>query len=70
MLDAIRSSIMRMINEDDKKRTTMKKRTAVEKSKKIKHIKKSPVKKAVGWQYNSKTMRYEPTLAKSMRHNF
>jgi len=56
---------MRMINEDDKKRA------AAKKSKKtLETKKKPPAKKPVGWQYNSKTGRYEPTLAKSKRHNF
>ena len=63
MLNAMRQHIMRMINEDEKKRTVAKK------SKKP-QVKKSPPKKTVGWQYNSKTGRYEPTLAKSKRHNF
>jgi hypothetical protein len=53
-----------MINEDEKKREVAKK------SKKPPIKKKSPPKKTVGWQYNSKTGRYEPTLAKSKRHNF
>lgn len=66
MLNAMRSHIMRMIDEDEKKRAVAKK------SKKTQEIKKkSPAKKAaVGWQYNSKTERYEPSLAKSKRHNF
>jgi hypothetical protein len=57
---------MRMINDDEKKRAMAKR------SKKTQEIKKKfPAKKAtVGWQYNSKTGRYEPTLAKSKRHNF
>jgi hypothetical protein len=56
---------MRMINDDEKKLAVAKK------SKKPQEIKKkAPVKKTVGWQYNSKTRRYEPTLAKSKRHNF
>ena len=60
----MRLHIMRMINEDEKKREVAKK------SKKPPIKKKSPPKKTVGWQYNSKTGRYEPTLAKSKRHNF
>lgn len=65
MLNAMRSHIMRMINDDEKKR-------AVAKRSKKMHVKKNtPAKKAaVGWQYNSKTGRYEPTLVKSKRHNF
>jgi hypothetical protein len=56
---------MRMINDDEKKRAMAKK------SKKPQEIKKkAPVKKTLGWQYNSKTGRYEPTLAKSKRQNF
>jgi hypothetical protein len=65
MLNAMRMHIMRMINEDDKKRAATKKSKKTQETKK-----KSPVKKSVGWQYNSKTGRYEPTLAKSKRHNF
>lgn len=64
----MRASIMRMINEDEKKREA-----AAKKKKKTQEIKKKKapsVKKTVGWQYNSKTKRYEPTLAKSQRHNF
>ena len=65
MLNAMRSHIMRMINDDEKKRAVAKK------SKKTEEIKKkAPVKKTVGWQYDSKTGRYEPTLVKSKRHNF
>jgi len=61
----MRAHIMRMINDDEKKLAVAKK------SKKPQEIKKkAPVKKTVGWQYNSKTRRYEPTLAKSKRHNF
>jgi hypothetical protein len=57
---------MRMINDDEKKRAMAKR------SKKTQEIKKkAPAKKAaVGWKYNSKTGRYEPTLAKSKRQNF
>jgi hypothetical protein len=56
---------MRMINDDEKKRAVAKR------SKKTQEIKKkAPVKKTVGWKYNSKTGRYEPTLATSKRHNF
>ena len=65
MLNAMRMHIMRMINEDDKKRAVAKKSKKTQETKK-----KSPVKKPVGWQYNSKTGRYEPTLTKSKRHNF
>ena len=66
MLNAMRAHIMRMINEDEKRHA------AAKKNKKTKVItKKTSVKKTtVGWQYNSKTGRYEPTLAKSKRHNF
>lgn len=66
MLNAMRSHIMRMINDDEKKRAVAKR------SKKTQEIKKkAPAKKtAVGWQYNSKTGRYEPILAKSKRVNF
>ena len=65
MLNAMRSHIMRMINDDEKKRAVAKR------SKKPQEIKKkAPVKKVVDWQYNSKTGRYEPTLVKSKRRNF
>ena len=65
MLNAMRSHIMRMINDDEKKRAVTKR------SKKTQEIKKkAPVKKTVGWKYNSKTGRYEPTLETSKRHNF
>ena len=62
MLNAMRSHIMRMINDDEKKRAVAKKTQEIKK--------KAPVKKTVGWQYDSKTGRYEPTLVKSKRHNF
>ena len=66
MLNAMRSHIMRMINDDEKKRAVAKR------SKKTQEIKKkAPSKKAaVAWQYNSKTGRYEPSLVKSKRHTF
>lgn len=68
MLNAIRSHIMRMINEDEKKREMAKKKQTREIKKKI-HT-KAHSKKTIGWKYNSKTGRYEPNLAKSKRHNF
>ena len=67
MLNAIRSHIMRMITEDEKKREIAKRKQ----SREIKKTRaKTPTKKTIGWKYNSKTGRYEPNLTKTKRHNF
>ena len=60
MLDMMKY-ILRMIDDGDKKRVA---------TRKPKPKKKTSAKTTVGWQYNSKTMRYEPILGNSKRHNF
>jgi hypothetical protein len=58
MLNAMRNAIVRMLAEDKKK----KKRKVVKKP--------TPAKKSIGWIFDPKTGRYEPTLATTKRRNF
>lgn len=61
----MRASILRMIDEHERKRSLAKLDKKLDKKPKVIAKKYSVKKTTVGWQYNARTGRYEPTLVKS-----